>query len=683
VKILLVEDDEATTALLASALVDDRHTVNIATDGQMGLMLAETYDYDLILLDVLVPKLDGISLCRQLRSNGQQMPILLLTARDSQTDKVMGLDAGADDYVVKPFDLEELKARIRALLRRSTIPLSTVLTWEQLRLDPDASVVTYQGHPIALTPKEFSILELFLRNPHRVFSRSAIIDRLWSLEESPAESAVTTHIKDLRQKLKAGGMTIDVIDTVYGLGYRLKSPTSQEQDSRQAIAPGSAILKSGRNGQQGFPELEESGGASVPAASVDSPSPAKRLDSIHQVIEKFRNSFVSQISVLQQAETALLANALTAELREQARQEAHKLSGSLGIFGYPQGSQLAHAAEALLANVALPYPLVVQQFPPLVAALQQELAHPVVSALPEETSYPEVHPANGIQNPLGAVDSMPPITSDRTTQQRLLCISADQQLVNCLQSAAPPTLQIQAITHPEVAWQEIARRQPDGILLDLSLLGTRESGLSFLTELAHRYPDRPVLVLSEQNSLSDRVEVSRLGGKAFLSKPVGVKQILQAIQQAVPHVVTEARILIVDDDAATLAVLRQVLQPWGLQVTTLAHPQQFWDALIITKPDLVVFDLEMPTFSGIDLCQVVRHDPQWGDLPILVVTSHTDADSIRAVFAAGADDFITKPVVGPELVTRILSRIERVRRRDVVVASRGRDRYDETTVSDR
>jgi DNA-binding response OmpR family regulator len=611
------------------------------------------------------------------------MPILLLTARDSQTDKVMGLDAGADDYVVKPFDLEELKARIRALLRRSTIPLSTVLTWEQLRLDPDASVVTYQGHPIALTPKEFSILELFLRNPHRVFSRSAIIDRLWSLEESPAESAVTTHIKDLRQKLKAGGMTIDVIDTVYGLGYRLKSPTSQEQDSRQAIAPGSAILKSGRNGQQGFPELEESGGASVPAASVDSPSPAKRLDSIHQVIEKFRNSFVSQISVLQQAETALLANALTAELREQARQEAHKLSGSLGIFGYPQGSQLAHAAEALLANVALPYPLVVQQFPPLVAALQQELAHPVVSALPEETSYPEVHPANGIQNPLGAVDSMPPITSDRTTQQRLLCISADQQLVNCLQSAAPPTLQIQAITHPEVAWQEIARRQPDGILLDLSLLGTRESGLSFLTELAHRYPDRPVLVLSEQNSLSDRVEVSRLGGKAFLSKPVGVKQILQAIQQAVPHVVTEARILIVDDDAATLAVLRQVLQPWGLQVTTLAHPQQFWDALIITKPDLVVFDLEMPTFSGIDLCQVVRHDPQWGDLPILVVTSHTDADSIRAVFAAGADDFITKPVVGPELVTRILSRIERVRRRDVVVASRGRDRYDETTVSDR
>jgi DNA-binding response OmpR family regulator len=387
--------------------------------------------------------------------------------------------------------------------------------------------------------------------------------------------------------------------------------------------------------------------------------------------------------VLQQAETALLANALTAELREQARQEAHKLSGSLGIFGYPQGSQLAHAAEALLANVALPYPLVVQQFPPLVAALQQELAHPVVSALPEETSYPEVHPANGIQNPLGAVDSMPPITSDRTTQQRLLCISADQQLVNCLQSAAPPTLQIQAITHPEVAWQEIARRQPDGILLDLSLLGTRESGLSFLTELAHRYPDRPVLVLSEQNSLSDRVEVSRLGGKAFLSKPVGVKQILQAIQQAVPHVVTEARILIVDDDAATLAVLRQVLQPWGLQVTTLAHPQQFWDALIITKPDLVVFDLEMPTFSGIDLCQVVRHDPQWGDLPILVVTSHTDADSIRAVFAAGADDFITKPVVGPELVTRILSRIERVRRRDVVVASRGRDRYDETTVSDR
>ncbi|HEY9660438.1 MAG TPA: response regulator transcription factor, partial [Allocoleopsis sp.] len=205
-KILLVEDDEPTATVLASVLMDDRHMINIATDGQMGLMLAETYDYDLILLDVLIPKLDGITICRKLRSQGLQMPILLLTAQDSQMDKVAGLDAGADDYVVKPFDLAELRARIRALLRRGTTPITSVLTWEHLCLDPNANEVTYNQKPVALTPKEYGILELFLRYPQRVFSRSLIIDRLWSMDNSPAESAVTTHIKDLRQKLKASGM---------------------------------------------------------------------------------------------------------------------------------------------------------------------------------------------------------------------------------------------------------------------------------------------------------------------------------------------------------------------------------------------------------------------------------------------------------------------------------------------
>jgi len=150
------------------------------------------------------------------------MSILMLTARDSSSDKVIGLDAGADDYVVKPFDLAELTARIRAMGRRGKETLPPVLEWQQLRLDPNNCKVTYRQVELHLTPKEYKILELFLRNKQRVFSRSMILDHLWSYEEAPTEEAVKVHIKDLRKKLRAANAPADFIETVYGLGYRLK-----------------------------------------------------------------------------------------------------------------------------------------------------------------------------------------------------------------------------------------------------------------------------------------------------------------------------------------------------------------------------------------------------------------------------------------------------------------------------
>jgi len=695
-KILLVEDDEATVDLLTSVLTSDRHTVNIATDGQMGLMLAETYAYDLILLDVLVPKLDGISLCRQLRAEGLQMPILLLTAKDSQTDKVIGLNAGADDYVVKPFDLEELKARIRALLRRSSAPMSTILTWEHLRLDPDANEVTYKHVPIALTPKEFSILELFLRHPHRVFSRSAIIDRLWSLEESPAESAVTTHIKDLRQKLKAGGMATDLIETVYGLGYRLRSASADDL-SEQNHPSSSNTLPDGNDALTASPRKN----LAPVRQSVEN------LASIHRVLEKFRSSFTGQIAVLQQANVALQAGELTVELQEQARQEAHKLAGSLGVFGYPNGSRLAQEAECLLVDASIAKQVVQQRLSALVVELQQELAKPAASfpqlpspspatntppnrSLPGDPSFPvptgEAPSAldAGLDTSLDTSRPLPPAATVSVLEAAVrptdvLFISNETALAQQLESAAAEefrhlTLQIHLSTSLEASRQTIAQLMPAVVFLDLSIARSLETGLLFLAELTHQYPTMSVLVFSEQDSLGDRVEVSRLGGKAFLPKPATIEQVLQAIHQTLPRPATEAKVLIVDDDLAILTALKQMLQPWGLRVTTLNNPQQFWHTLIATEPDLVVFDLEMPTFSGIDLCQVVRHDPQWGDLPILVVTAHTDPQSIRKVFAAGADDFIAKPVVGPELVTRILSRIERIRsRRDFSPTTRSRE----------
>ena len=220
-KILLVEDDSRISKAIAEALTDQRHIVETADDGELGLAFAETNTFDLIVLDLMLPKLDGITLCRQIRQAGVTTPILMLTARDTSNDKVLGLDVGADDYVVKPFDLPELLARIRALLRRSRVAATTILEWEQLSLDPDQCQVQYCDRSLNLTPKEYALLELFLRNGSRVLSRSAILERVWAFEDMPAEETVKVHLRSLRQKLKAAGAPPNFIENVYGLGYRL------------------------------------------------------------------------------------------------------------------------------------------------------------------------------------------------------------------------------------------------------------------------------------------------------------------------------------------------------------------------------------------------------------------------------------------------------------------------------
>ncbi|MEG3833066.1 MULTISPECIES: response regulator transcription factor [unclassified Microcoleus] len=220
-KILLVEDDYRIAQALAEALTDQHYAVDIAADGQEGWNFAEAFTYDLILLDVMLPKLDGISLCQRLRRQGLKTPVLMLTARDTSNDKVMGLDAGADDYVVKPFDLPELAARIRALLRRGSTTLPPVLEWENLRLNPNTCEVTYRDNLLHLTPKEYSLLELFLRTGGRVLTRSAILDHIWAFEDSPGEETVKVHLRGLRQKLKAAGAPANFIETIYGIGYRL------------------------------------------------------------------------------------------------------------------------------------------------------------------------------------------------------------------------------------------------------------------------------------------------------------------------------------------------------------------------------------------------------------------------------------------------------------------------------
>lgn len=230
-RILIVEDDVQLAEMLTEALTERQYVVDVAKDGETAWDWVQVLEYDLIVLDVTLPKLDGVSFCQRLRDRealarqwhrNSNLPVLMLTARDTVADKIVGLDAGADDYVVKPFNLQELMARIRAQLRRGSATAAPTLSWGGLQLNSSTYEVSYEEQPLRLTPKEYAILELMVSSGRRVLSRSAIIEHIWTLEDLPTEETVKSHIRGLRMKLRAVGAPEDFIETVHGLGYRLK-----------------------------------------------------------------------------------------------------------------------------------------------------------------------------------------------------------------------------------------------------------------------------------------------------------------------------------------------------------------------------------------------------------------------------------------------------------------------------
>ena len=224
-RILVVDDERALRDSLRRALALEGYEVELATDGQDALqrLAADPVAPDAIVLDVLMPGLDGLEVARRLREAGDRTPILMLTARAEVEDRVAGLDAGADDYVVKPFALDELFARVRALLRRADREESEVLRFADLELEPATREVRRGGERIELTRTEFALLELFLRNPRQVLTRSLIFERVWGYDFGLSSNSLDVYIGYLRRKTEAGGRP-RLIHTVRGVGYALREP---------------------------------------------------------------------------------------------------------------------------------------------------------------------------------------------------------------------------------------------------------------------------------------------------------------------------------------------------------------------------------------------------------------------------------------------------------------------------
>lgn len=596
---LLAEDDEVLVQALTSALTQYRYVVDVARDGETAWDLLEMTSYDLVILDVKLPKLDGISLCRRLRAQANPVPVLLLTAQDSSTDKVLGLDAGADDYVIKPFDFAELAARLRALVRRGSRALPPVLVWGGLHLDPNTREVTHAGRAIALTPKEYGLLELFLRNTPRVFSRSNILDYLWSLEESPDEDTVKAHIKGLRQKLKAAGVP-ELIETVYGMGYRLKP-----------APPAQAV------------------------STVPEGTQRRVLASLAEVWGRSQQRINERVGVLDDARRALLEETLSDELRLRAEGEAHKLAGSLGTFGLAEGSRTARELEHLLHSPIHSRDQQGLYFAELLVALHRELEYASPGAGATQCHFPQR---------LVALHSRPDVFGPLLGE-----------LHRC-------GFEIETVVDLQTARDALVRWSPDVVLLDLGFAASPTASKpahALLVELATQAPRVTTLVVSH-DSFEERLEITRLGGQVCLHEPLSVEQVLRSVYRLRSRVrAVGAKVMVVDDNPELLVLLRTLLEPWGLQLATLADPMQFWPTLETFEPQLLVLDVEMPGLGGIDLCRVVRSDPRWHALPVLFFSAHTDAETMHRAFVGGADDFISKTITGPELATRILNRLDR------------------------
>ncbi len=624
-RILLVDDDEILIDVLQKLLGEKNYTFDAVFDGEQGWTYGSNYSYDLVILDWSLPKLDGISLCKRFRSHGYEMPILLLTAHDSNQEKIIGLDAGADDYLCKPFNVEELGARIRALLRRNQSHLSPILTWEDLQLDTRNCQVVYQQKSVSLTTKEYQLLELFLSNPQFVFSIEDIIDNLWSSVEYPCEATVRSHLRYLRQKLKKTGVKNNPIETLRGRGYCLKflppNPDSEQKSSS-------------------FPTDYDR----QPAKMSDQQK--QHLEALAQAWKKYQPKISQQLTVLQNALLAWQQNDLIDVKRQEAKSIAHKLAGMVGVFGFDQGSKLAKQLEELLENKVNEEKKQVLQFETIFNTLHQQLTS-----------------KHNSQNPIskkletGYNFSLLIIDDDRQFIERL----NTEAIVHNIETRSTATLKLAQ------GWlQGIEnKRLPNAILLRVSCSQSHSNSqsldeyLSFMKEVHSLFPLIPIIVIADRDRFEDRLLLAKNGATFYLKQPITPSEAIVYCQQAVQNSCQEKKVMIVDDDRELLELLPCSLEPWGLQVTTLNDPRQFWDVFKAITPDLLILDIEMPHLSGIELCQVLRTNPQWYKLPVLYFSIHQHKKVQNQLCTSNADELVHKSVGVKQLASRIAYHLQK------------------------
>ncbi|NEP40878.1 MAG: response regulator transcription factor [Okeania sp. SIO2H7] len=352
-RILLTEDDHRLSKQLVRVLTRENYIVDAAFDSKEALELIEIFPYNLLILDIILPGVDGITLCRQLRDRHLKIPILLLTVKNTNEDKVKAFDAGADDYLVKPFNLPELLARIRALLRRNIEQFVTALEWQGLCLNPTSRQVTYQDKKINLTITEYQIIELFLHHKHKLFSCGDIIEHLYFFENPPAESTIRSHIRGLRKKLKNAGCN-EAIATVHGFGYRLKT---EEQ----------------------IPRLRKE----------------QTKEALVKSWQEFKDSIFLDVAFLEEVAMELKQTSAASIKLSEAIRVAHNLVGILGSLGRHQAALISLEIENLLedkkGNIGEKLVelrgLLTEEYPPKTSDLEESVWYSKIMAIDEDRNF--------------------------------------------------------------------------------------------------------------------------------------------------------------------------------------------------------------------------------------------------------------------------------------------------------
>jgi DNA-binding response OmpR family regulator len=521
----------------------------------------------------------------------------LIVEDDRSASAVLNQHITADQCLVDIVD-DDLVGLDQA--QRGQVVAATHITWENLCLDATRNIFSSQDQEIDFTAKEYCLLELFFYNPQRIFSRSAILHRLWDFSISPSQQIVSDHVENVRQKLKAAGVN-DPIETVHALGYRLRAPQSCPV-----------------------------------TATAEQQTTAKT----NRIWEKFKDKFSAQVIVLQQAAELLQQHQLTSDQQLRACDAASNLAGSLSTFGFVNGSQLAKQCESILQSV-LPISLAeVRLLHNLVTSLQQELSRNLTS---QTTPAPPVYQPTilMIDQDLAFADRL---RREATIGGLTVEVATNLQIAKSSMAQHSPDailLDLSCVATPESSFpllKELTQRVPP------------------IPVVCFTNPDN----LAQTWKVNERLALMT-NGCILLEKPQPVSAVLNAInsvlqRQQSPY---QHRVMVVDDNPLILTKLAELLNPHGIDIVSLHNVQQFWEVLNTKRPHLLILDPEIPGYQDTNLCKAVRSHPQWQDLPIIVLSTHDDQVKREQAFLAGADDYLSKFIAPQTLVHHILCRLKK------------------------
>jgi DNA-binding response OmpR family regulator len=487
-RILPVDDDEIIVEVLTKPLLQQNYVVDVARDGEAAWELVEGFQYDLILLDMMLPKLDGISFCRRLREQKNPVLVMPLTSCDTTTDQLQGLDSGADDFVVKPFNIQELAARVRALIRRGSTSPSPTLVCGHLHLSPNLYEVTYQEHLLQLSRKEYLLVELFLPNQKRIYSCRDIIEQLWVFDaEPPNKSTVRSHIKNIRRNLKAVGAD-DCLETVYGQGYTM-NPTFITTSNH--------------------------------ATHISNVNPDKQenLDaSITEIWRYTKNLTFEPLIVLELIISSLLVGIFDAEFIKYGIQNAHKLAGYLGMSGFEQGSFLARRIEVSLeSNFHVESHLSLGYQYKIARKMEQLLIY-----LPQDLEATTNELINLTGKKLGEVSQSEQINA------KVLAVDDEPQILLTLQTLLEPLgVQLTCLTNPDHFWETMAYNQPEFLILDIYMpSGTEGLDLCRAVRQNDDWNWLLILFLTSCKDIETLQKAFVTGVDNYLTKPIVPKELL-------------------------------------------------------------------------------------------------------------------------------------------------------------